>query len=101
MTLNCPVCVVLSMELVGWDNQVELDQDHSSSGLQMGIKVGQAERCRWLGLGSVVTAPGLGSCPACLVSMHEPGLLSQLGPAVQQVIPEAGNVLRVLGQCAV
>lgn len=84
------------MELVGWDNQVELDQDHSSSGLQSGIKVGQAGRCCWLSLGS-----GLGFCPACLVSMHEPGLLSQLGPAVQQVILEAGNVLRVLGQRAV
>lgn len=41
------------------------------------------------------------ACPAHLVGLPCPDLLGQLGPAVQQVIPEAGNVLCVLGQRAV
>lgn len=42
-----------------------------------------------------------GSCLACLVSLPGPRLLGQLGPAVQEVIPEAGDVLRMLSQCAI
>lgn len=44
---------------------------------------------------------GLGSCLARLICWLGPRLLGQLGPAIQEVVPEAGDVLCVLSQRAI
>ena len=44
---------------------------------------------------------GFGSQPAHLIGLPWPRPLSQLGTAVQQIIPEAGDVLGVLAQRAI
>lgn len=82
---------------------VEMDQDCSFNSLWHPRWPGVAGRH---GLSSGVMSPGLvgsevESCLAHLVGLPWPRLLSQLGPAVQQIILEAGDVLCVLGQCAI
>lgn len=89
------------MTFDGRNSHAELDQGHSSSGLW---QPGRAGRYFRVGLVSGMIFPGLVGiwaldfCAAYILVSSPWPHLSQLGSAVQQVIPEPGNVLRVLGQ---
>lgn len=101
--LSRPVGAALSVGELVPGTLLELDQDCSFSDLWHLQWPGVAGRH---GLSSGLMSPGLmgsgvGSCLARLVSLPWPRLLGQLGPAVQQIVPEAGDVLCVLGQRAI